>query len=351
MHALLGENGAGKSTLMGVASGSIAPDAGTIAIAGQQVDAWNPDLAPQNGLAIVYQHPALLPDLTVAENIAIALPEQIARRAGRERRLDARAARPGRLRGALNARVEELSVAQRQLLELAKALALDPQILILDEPTAPLGADMVERVFEQVRAAAARDAAVVYISHRLPEVREIADVVTVMRDGEAKATRADRAISDDEILQLIIGRTVEPAYPPKATSHADGDAPVLAVDGLSGRRASRTSSLEVRPGEIVGLAGIAGNGQSEFLRALAGLERVSSGQVSLNGTPLKLGRPRAARKRGRDLPVRRSPPRGPADDALGARERRAGRRCRACRTCGVVRRARRTPRSRRSGTR
>jgi ribose transport system ATP-binding protein len=297
VHALVGENGAGKSTLMGVASGSIARDAGVIAIGNRQVDTWNPILAQQQGLAIVYQHPALLPDMTVQENIEIALPDKLAG-LGRARAAWMRdqLERVG-CTAKLSTRVEDITVAQRQLLELAKAMASDPRILILDEPTAPLGSAMVERVFEQVRAAAERGTAVVYISHRLPEVREIAEIVTVMRDGEVKATSRMDAISDDEILRLIIGRTVDTAFPPKAEPPEKGGAPVLSVQQLSGNH-FQDVTLEALPGEILGIAGIAGNGQSEFLRTLAGLERVTSGGVALNGRSLKPGQPSQARREG-----------------------------------------------------
>ncbi|WP_037496609.1 ATP-binding cassette domain-containing protein [Solirubrobacter soli] len=287
VHALLGENGAGKSTLMGVAGGEIAPDEGTVSIAGEIVERLTPDLARQLGLAIVHQHPALLPDMTVAENLSLAV-----RKPGEAwmREALARAGSTARL----SDRMEDVSVAQRALIELAKALALEPRILILDEPTAALGADKVRRVFEAVRDAAARNAAVVYISHRLPEVRQIADCVTVMRDGAIQATRALEEISDDEILHLIVGRAVEATFPPKAEA-VDGSS-TLTVRGLSGDNFSDVT-LDVRAGEIVGLAGIAGNGQSDFMRALAGLER-ASGEAKLAGAALALGRPDAARHAG-----------------------------------------------------
>src|SRR5690348_2133435 len=199
IHALLGENGAGKSTLMSVAAGTITPDAGTIALGGDTLARLTPAAAQRHRVAIVHQDPAVVPDLTVAENLALAavdvrptpnwMREQLAR---------------VNLDVSLGVRLEDLSVAQRQLLELTKAIALEPRVLILDEPTAPLGADRVDIVFAQVRAAAGTGAAVVYISHRLAEVRQIADRVTVMRDGAIRGGGAIEELSDEEILQLII---------------------------------------------------------------------------------------------------------------------------------------------------
>src|SRR4051812_18298309 len=203
VHALLGENGAGKSTLMGVASGALRPDAGTIEIAGTRGEHVSPAQAASLGLAIVPQEPALLPDLTVAETLALAAPAALLRR-GRPpvRWMREQLDRVGCSAG-VEQRTADLSVAQRHLIELAKAFALAPRVLILDEPTAPLGADMVARVFERVREAAATGAAVIYISHRLPEVREIADEVTVMRDGAVRGTGMIEELTDDEILRLI----------------------------------------------------------------------------------------------------------------------------------------------------
>ncbi len=293
VHALLGENGAGKSTLMGVAGGEIVPDAGTITLGGETTDRLTPEIARRHGLAIVHQHPALLPDLTVAENMEIAVPADYAKG------LDADWMRQALDRVGchvkLNARLEELGVANCALMELAKALALEPKVLILDEPTAALGADMVERVFAAVREAAARDAAVVYISHRLPEIRQIADRVTVMRDGAIQATEPLEALSDEDMLRLIVGRSVSSTFPPK-NAGLNGGEPTLSVTGLSGAGFNDVD-LSVRPGEILGLAGIDGNGQSELMRALAGLVP-ATGEAMLAGRPLKLGRPEAAREAG-----------------------------------------------------
>ncbi len=289
VHAVLGENGAGKSTLMSVASGSIAPDSGAILIGEGSYDRLTPAGAQGHGVAIVHQQPAVLPDLTVAENLALAA-------AGAKPTAEWMREQLGRvdLRVALGARLEDLTVAQRQLLELTKAIAAHPSVLILDEPTAPLGADRVATVFELVRAAARGGAAVVYISHRLAEVRQIADRVTVMRDGAVRGSAPINEMSDDEMLRLIVGRSVETTFPGKhAGAVSDGG---LAVENLS-NHAFKGVGLAVAPGEIVGLAGIAGNGQSEFLRALAGLE-AASGEVSLGGRTLGLGNPVAAQRGG-----------------------------------------------------
>jgi ribose transport system ATP-binding protein len=294
VHALLGENGAGKSTLMAVAAGAIAPDAGRIELHGHSVDRIQPLAAQAQGLAIVRQHPALLPDLTVAENLAVAAPPGVNTKGAAGRRwMRQRLERIGCL-ARLGDRVEVLPIAERQLIELAKALATEPEILILDEPTAPLGADMVERVFAEVREAAARGAAVIYISHRLPEVRQVADRVTVMRDGEVRESALIEEISDEEMVRLIVGRDLEFAFPPK-TGESEGD-PVLRVNGLDGPHFNNVG-LELGRSEILGLAGIAGNGQSEVLRALAGLSK-ASGDVRLADASLKLGRSAAAREAG-----------------------------------------------------
>src|SRR5262245_57560406 len=183
VHALLGENGAGKSTLMGVASGDVRPDQGTIAICGQVIDKLSAGQALRLGLAIVHQHPAVLPDLTVAENMLLAVPKSLRRVQGRG--LDWVVEQLDRVGCTVHpsARMAGVDIAQRHLIELAKALSIEPRILILDEPTAPLTSNLVELLFEKIRMAASRGAAVIYISHRLQEVRRISDRITVMRDG------------------------------------------------------------------------------------------------------------------------------------------------------------------------
>ena len=285
VHALLGENGAGKSTLMNVASGATAPDAGTIVVDGAVVEDLTPTIAQELGIAIVHQHPAVLPDMTVAENVRVAVAEEHLRRRNSDRTRAIRSLLADvHFAGDVEDRVSSLSVAQRHLLELAKAFAMSPRLLILDEPTAPFSQDSVELLFNAVRTRAAEGTAVVYITHRLAEVREIADRVTVLRDGKVRGTAAVGDISDAALLAMIIGRTLEATFPPKHASQNDV-APLLEVDGLSGRGFADIS-FSVHKGEIIGIAGVVGNGQRSLLRALAGLDRTSSGSVTVGGKEL-----------------------------------------------------------------
>ncbi|MGE3832075.1 MAG: ATP-binding cassette domain-containing protein, partial [Parvibaculaceae bacterium] len=269
VHALLGENGAGKSTLMAIASGDLYPDSGVIEIGGEVIDKLNAAHAQRLGLAIVHQHPAVLPDLTVAENMLLAVPRRL--RSGKAKDLEWVTEQLNRVgcNAHPKSRMAEIGIGQRQLIELAKALSIEPKVLILDEPSAALTADLVELMFEKVRAAAARGAAVIYISHRLQEIRRIADRVTVMRDGAVRGSAPTGEMSDDEMLRLIVGRTVTNTFPSKATTDKTVGRD-LVVKNFSGRNFNDVN-LATKAGEIVGVAGITGNGQSEFLRALAGL--------------------------------------------------------------------------------
>ena len=284
VHALLGENGAGKSTLMNVASGTTTPDGGTIVFDGSPVENLTPALAQDLGIAIVHQHPALLPDMTVAENIRVAVGVEHLRRRDPDMTKAMRSLLDDvHFLGHLADRVSSLSVARRHLLELAKAFAVSPRLLILDEPTAPLSQDSVELLFTAVRKLAAGGTAVVYITHRLGEVREIADRVTVLRDGALRGTSAVKDISDADLLAMIIGRTLETTFPAKRAPGVDA-APLLLVEGLSGNGFDSVS-FSAGKGEIVGIAGVAGNGQPALLRALAGREP-ATGSVNVAGREL-----------------------------------------------------------------
>ncbi|RLV47972.1 ATP-binding cassette domain-containing protein [Nocardioides mangrovicus] len=279
VHAVLGENGAGKSTLMNIATGTLQPDEGEIRVGGEVAATLTPARATALGIAIVHQHPAVMPDLTVQENLQVALPAA-AFAGGARQAAERMLARVG-LEVDLADRVETLTLAERHLLEIAKAFAVDPRVLILDEPTAPLGNDASELLFDLVRSAVAEGTSVVYITHRLAEVRELADTVTVLRDGRLRGNAVVADISDQELLNLIVGRELESTFPAK--SGGDGEEN-LSVEGFSGPGFGDVS-LVARRGEIVGVAGVVGNGQSQLLRGLAGLEE-TSGTVSVGGRRL-----------------------------------------------------------------
>lgn len=296
VHALVGENGAGKSTLMGIAAGDLVPDSGAVEIDGVPVDTFSSANSAALGLALVHQHPALLPDLTVGENLILAMPPAIRTgirdRAGwvRERLAQWEAEIPP------NARAASLTMSEQHLVEVVKATALNPRVLILDEPTEHMDRDGIERLFGKIRAMAAGGYTVIYISHRIHEVKAIADRVTVLRDGETRGTFRVADLAVHEIVNLVVGRTLEAAFPPKATAIDVSADPVFAVDGLSGGGFSNVT-LHARRGEIIGLAGIEGNGQRDFLRALAGLVP-SSGKVRVNGRSYGILHPADARRAG-----------------------------------------------------
>jgi ribose transport system ATP-binding protein len=282
VHAILGENGAGKSTLMNIASGTLQPDTGTISVAGQEVHGLTPQEAASLGIAIVHQHPAVLPDMTVLENLQVALPAEVFA-GGPATTVAAALLRGAGLQIDPRARVEELTVAQRHLLEIAKAFAVSPKLLILDEPTAPLGGDAVELFFRRVREQVSAGTSVIYITHRMAEVRELADRVTVLRDGRVRGTARVSDISDDELLALILGRQLESAFPPKQPGSGAAQTTLRLRDFAGPGLTGITASAE--RGQIAGLAGVVGNGQSRLLRTLAGLEPFT-GTVEVGGRSL-----------------------------------------------------------------
>jgi ribose transport system ATP-binding protein len=293
VHALVGENGAGKSTLMAVASGVLAPDEGSVRIAGVPLGSALPDEARRLGLAIVRQDPALLPELTVAENMAIGsgrtgLGALRAARGWAQRALD-----PWQMGIDARARIADLSVEQRFIVEIAKALVLQPRVLILDEPTEHLNKAEVSRLFERVRELTAGGTAIVYISHRIPEVKQVADRVTVLRDGQVRGSFPAGTVSEAQIVELVIGRALGTVFPPKGSATGTaGDGDRLVVTGLTGRH-FHDVSFTVRSGEVVGLAGVQGNGQEQLIRALAGLEP-AAGSVQIQGRRVRTGSSPAA---------------------------------------------------------
>lgn len=297
VHAIVGENGAGKSTLMGVAAGSILPDQGRVEIGGAQLHGADPNGARHLGLSIVYQHPALLPDLTIAENLLLAAPPSERPTASETRSWAADRLRTVGLDTHPATLVQDVTLAQRHLVEIAKALALKPKVLLLDEPTEPFTFDEIERLFALIDSARSEGTGVVYISHRIPEVQRIADRITVLRDGAMRGTFENKGISEEQIVNLAVGRPVEIAFPPKPQTDLElVDKVVLASRGLSGAGLS-SIDLDLRAGEIVGFAGIEGNGQRETIRSLAGLG-AAAGEVRVEGEPIKLNSPSAARSAG-----------------------------------------------------
>jgi ribose transport system ATP-binding protein len=281
VHAILGENGAGKSTLMNIISGTLQPDLGEIEFGGRRVSPMSPEGAASLGISISFQHPAILDDLSVLENFQVALPASLfdgaSAQAVTRTALDAVG-----LHLPLRTRADVLTVAQKHLLEIAKALAIKPRVLILDEPTASLDQAATDMLFGRIRVVVATGTSVIYITHRLAELRQIAERVTVLRDGRVRGVALVDEISDGDLLGLIVGRTLGSTFPPKSQNPSQDVN--FAVESLSGRKFTDVS-FEVSRAQIVGVAGVAGNGQSELMRALAGLQQ-SKGGIRLNGRSL-----------------------------------------------------------------
>lgn len=294
IHALVGENGAGKSTLMAVASGALQPDSGAVIIGGTALAVASPARSRALGLAIVRQDPALLPDLTVAENLAVGVGVETVDGLANAVAWAREQLTPWQMGIDPRSTVAELSVEQRFVVEIVKALALRPSVLILDEPTEHLNSEEVGRLFGRVRECVATGTAVIYISHRIPEVKSIADRITVLRDGAVRGTFAASDVSEDEIVALVIGRSLDVVFPDKARNVQQTGG--LVVTGLSST-GFHGIDVTVRPGEIVGLAGVSGNGQTEFLRALGGLVP-ARGSIVVNGRSVRTGSVRAARRCG-----------------------------------------------------
>ncbi|HEY5661284.1 MAG TPA: sugar ABC transporter ATP-binding protein [Gaiellaceae bacterium] len=295
VHALVGENGSGKSTLLGIASGFLAPDAGTVEIGGRRRRRGSPAEARRNGLGIAYQTYSHVRDLSVAENLYLSAPKGEQPPFGRMVDWAAAKLQEFNLDLPAAAGVQALSLAERQLLEVVKALLTKPKVLLLDEPTTALGPEEVERLHALVLERSRAGVGIVYVSHRLPEVLGIADRLTVLRDGVSQGTFAAAGMSEESLIALMIGRPLQQAFPERDGSERSSEV-LLAVSGLRGDRFGPID-LEVARGEILGLAGAEGNGQVQFLRALAGVER-PTGTASCNGRELKTKSPLSALRAG-----------------------------------------------------
>jgi len=270
VHAIVGENGAGKSTLMAIAAGDLEPDAGSVKIGGSAVQTYSAAYVSAMGLALVHQHPALLQDLTVAENFLLALPKAIRPGAGQADGWIRERLRDWAPNVSPSSCVADLPLADQHLVGLAKALATEPKVLILDEPTEHMDGNQVRHLFAGIRALTVKGCSIIYISHRIHEVKSIADRITVLRDGSVRGEFNAKSVSEAEIINLVVGRTLKAAFPAKPSEVSRAGAPLLEIRDLSGP-GFNSVTLSTWSGEIIGLAGIEGNGQREFLRGLAGL--------------------------------------------------------------------------------
>ena len=291
VHVLLGQNGAGKSTLIKVLCGAQRPDAGEVLVDGRPVRIDSPADARRLGIAVIFQEFSLVPYLSIAQNIFLGreyrgrIPGTVDRR-----RMHVEAARLLEMLGVeLDTRtlVHTLGVAQQQAVEIAKALSQNARILVMDEPTAALSAPEIDRLFERIRTLRRDGVAIVYISHRLQEIFAIGDAVTVLRDGRHVASLVRSATNVNELVRLMVGREVTTAYRRRFCDRP-GDV-VLDVQDVAAVNGVRGASLDVRAGEIVGLAGLVGAGRTELARAIFGADALVGGRVRLDGAPLRPG--------------------------------------------------------------
>ncbi|PKQ23432.1 MAG: D-xylose ABC transporter ATP-binding protein [Actinobacteria bacterium HGW-Actinobacteria-5] len=293
VHALLGENGAGKSTLIKILSGAYTRDEGEILFEGQPVDIRTPADAERLGISTIYQEFNLTQHMTIAENIFLG---HLPKKAGRVDWSTVRR-RSRELLDSLDVGLDvdmltgSLTVAQQQMVEIAKALNRNTRVLIMDEPSAVLGERDIERLFDVVRRLQASGIGIVYISHRLKEIFELADEVTVLKDGRYVDTRRVADVTMDDLVRLMVGRDLVDVFPKRRTKPGEV---VLEVSGLAQPKLARDVSFSVRSGEIVSLAGITGSGRTEVARVIFGADKATSGQMRLGGQPYRPRSPRDA---------------------------------------------------------
>jgi rhamnose transport system ATP-binding protein len=292
VHAVVGENGAGKSTLIKVLTGAVQPDAGTVLLDGAVIEDNSPHRSRELGIAAIYQQPAIFPDLTVAENIALANEQ-----GGLARRVDwaARRVKARELIDVIGAEIDPdreagtLSMPEQQLVEIAKALGSNVRVLILDEPTASLTERETDRLFGIIRRLSKRGAGIIYISHRLEELARIAERITVLRDGETIETRPAANTDARTLIRLMAGRDLSAVFPKRAVPIGE---PVLEVKNV------REASFTVRAGEIFGIAGLVGSGRTELAEALFGISPAEKGSIRIRGEEVAIRRPQDAIRAG-----------------------------------------------------
>lgn len=294
VHALLGENGAGKSTLIKVITGVYQPDGGEIHLNGQRISFADPRQSREHGIAAIYQEPSLFPDLNIAENIFVGRQPT---RAGRQidwiRMFNEAEALLDSLGVHLNPRVKarNLSVAQQQMVEIARALSVNAQILIMDEPTSSLTLAEVDDLFRIVRRLREAGTGIVFISHRLEELFQLADRVTVLRDGAYVGTREMAEVTTDNLIQMMVGRTLADMFP---KLEVEAGEVVVEVNGLTKAGLFKDISFELRRGEILGLAGLVGAGRTDLARAIFGVAPADSGTIKIDGQAVHITSPQQA---------------------------------------------------------
>jgi ribose transport system ATP-binding protein len=279
--ALIGENGAGKSTLMKILSGAVSPDRGQMELAGRAFAPRGPHAGRLAGVAMIYQELNLAPDLSVLENVMLGQESRqlgIVRKAEERQRVRAALEQLDRTDLPLDKPVGQLSVADQQVVEIARALVTDAKVIVFDEPTSSLTRHDVQNLFRAIARLKASGIAIIYISHFLEEIRQIADRFVVLRDGTVAGTGALTGASEADIVSLMVGRQVNELFP--SVPHKSGEV-LLSLQGLSGRQAPKGATLEVRRGEILGLAGLVGSGRTELLRCLMALDPVREGTVRI----------------------------------------------------------------------
>ncbi len=283
IHTLIGENGAGKSTLMKVLSGVHAPDEGRILLDGKAFKPSNPHHARLAGIAMIYQELNLAPDLSIVENITLGdEPGRWGWRDTKKQRSSALEAleKLDHASLPLDKPVRQLSIAEQQIVEIARALIRQPKVLIMDEPTSSLTQVDVQNLFRVIGLLRDSGVSVVYISHFLEECQQISDRFTVLRDGASVGTGDMKQVELQDIIRMMVGREMRDIYPRR--QHTIGD-PLLELDKLAGKRKPRSVTIQLRKGEIYGIAGLVGAGRTETLRACFGLDRVASGRIAIHG--------------------------------------------------------------------
>jgi ribose transport system ATP-binding protein len=291
IHALVGENGAGKSTLVKIMTGAVSADAGTIHILGEDVGGLTPEKAREHGVGAVYQEPSLVPGLTVLENMCLAREKHnrlglLARREMRRNAQEALRTVGSTVR--LGTDVTHLRVADRQMVEIARAVMYEARVLIFDEPSAILSGAELERVFAVIDELRRNGLGILYISHRLSEIFQLADSATVLKDGRVVTTRPVAGLTTNELIRLMVGRDIGDRPPRKPPT----ERVVLEARGLRLRPDSDAVSFELRAGEVLGVAGLIGSSRSRLANALGGVRPARSGTVLRNGRPVRLRRPK-----------------------------------------------------------